>query len=66
MWAVCQSVYSGSVPSHNCMYSPWMYELHVLPVDVRPVALTHVSSATQKILAVQAGGCPQVAVALHV
>ena len=40
----------------HCMYSR----------DVRPVALTLVSSATQKILAVQAGCCPQVAVALHV
>ena len=40
--------------------------LHVRPVDVRPVALTLVSSATQKILAVQAGCCPQVAVALNV
>ena len=35
-------------------------------MDVRPVALTLVSSATQKILAVQAGCSPQVAVALHV
>ena len=40
--------------------------LHVLPVDVRPVALTLVSSTTQKLLAVPAGCCPQVAVALHV
>ena len=43
-----------------------LQSLHVLPVDVRPVGLTLVSSATQKILAVQAGCCPQVAVALHV
>ena len=43
-----------------------LQSLHVLPVDVRPVALTLVSSATQKILAVQAGCCPQVAVALHI
>ena len=44
-----------------------LQSLHVLPVDVRPVALelTLVSSATQKILAVQAGCCPQVAVALR-
>ena len=43
-----------------------LQSLHVRPVDVRPVALTLVSSATQKILAVQAGCCPQVAVARHV
>ena len=43
-----------------------LQSLHVRPVDVRPVALSLVSSATQKILAVQAGCCPQVAVALHV
>ena len=42
-----------------------LQSLHVRPVDVRPVALTLVSSATQKILAVQADCCPQVAVALH-
>ena len=34
-----------------------LQSLHVLPVDVRPVAFTLVSSATQKILAVQAGCC---------
>ena len=43
-----------------------LLSLHVRPVDVRPVALPLVSSATQKILAVQAGCCPRVAVALHV
>ena len=58
------------------IYDPWLFRsllynsglqsLHVRPVDVRPVALTLVSSATQKILAVQAGCCPQVAVALQV
>ena len=43
-----------------------LQSLHVRPVDVRPAALTLVSSATKKIFAVQAGCCPQVAVALHV
>ena len=43
-----------------------LLSLHARPVDVRPVVLPLVSSATQKILAVQAGCCPQVAVALRV
>ena len=41
-----------------------LQSLHALPVDVRPVALPLVYSATQKTLAVQAGCCPQVAVAV--
>ena len=41
-------------------------QLRLQSLHVLPVALMLVSSATQKVLAVQAGCFPQVAVALHV
>ena len=41
----------------HCMYAPWTYDPRLLRLS--PLQL-------KKILAVQAGGCRQVAVALHV
>ena len=55
-----------ALPLSSLLLQLRLLSLHVRPVDVQPVALTLVSFATQKILAVQAGCCPQAAVALHV